>query len=106
MSEVESSSQPTPPIAVHPLRSLSGAIISAFLGLLMYRLTSAIALSFATHPIVSDNRIVHNLSAAVRTLVVGICAMATGIFTLVTLGLIGLAIQVTLQQWLKRTPTP
>lgn len=106
MSDAESSPPPTQIATVHPLRSLSGAFISAILGLLMYRLTSAIALSFATHPIVSDNRIVHNLSAAVRTLVVGICAMATGIFTLVAMGLIGLAIQVTLQRWLKRSPSP
>lgn len=89
---------------VHPLRSLSGAVISAILGVLLYRLTSSIAVSFAAHPITSDNRIVHNLSAAVRTLVVGICAMGTGIFSLVTIGLIGLAIQVALQRLLKRTP--
>jgi hypothetical protein len=103
MSEPEST-QPIVPKEVHPLRSLSGAVISAILGVLLYRLTRSIALSFASHPIVSDNRIVHNLSAAVRTLVVGICAMGTGIFCLVAVGLVGLAIQVTLQHFLNRTP--
>jgi hypothetical protein len=103
MSEPEST-QPVVQKEVHPLRSLSGAVISAILGILLYRLTSSIALSFASHPIVSDNRIVHNLSAAVRTLVVGICAMGTGIFCLVSVGLVGLAIQVTLQRFLNRTP--
>jgi hypothetical protein len=103
MSEPEST-QPVVPQEVHPLRSISGAVISAILGILLYRLTSSIALSFASHPIVSDNRIVHNLSSAVRTLVVGMCAMGTGIFCLVAIGLIGLAIQVTLQRFQKRTP--
>ncbi len=85
-------------VSLHPLRALTGAIIAAILGILGYRMSAAIALSFANHPITSANHIVHNLSAAVRTLVVGMAALATGICTLIALGLVGLALQIAIQR--------
>ncbi|MCG9889816.1 MAG: DUF3082 domain-containing protein [Thermosynechococcaceae cyanobacterium MS004] len=85
-----------------PLRSLTGALMAAAIGLLMYRLTTSIVLSFSAHPIVSQNRIVLSLSAAIRTLVIGLATMATGIFAFVTLGLVALAIQAMIQA--VRTP--
>jgi Protein of unknown function (DUF3082) len=87
-------SNATPPT---PLRSLTGALMAAAMGLLLYRLTTSIIKSFADHPTVSHNTIVVNLSAAIRTLVVGLATMATGIFAFVTLGLIALAIQAVVQ---------
>jgi hypothetical protein len=91
----------TPPT---PLRSLTGALMAAAMGLLLYRLTTSIIQSFADHPMVSQNTIVVNLSAAIRTLVVGLATMATGIFAFVTLGLIALAIQAVVQSL--RSPKP
>ena len=87
----------TPRTSPSPLSSLTGALMAAVMGLLLYRLTTSIMQSFAAHPTVSDNTIVVNLSGAIRTLVVGLATMATGIFAFVTLGLIALAIQATLQ---------
>lgn len=81
-----------------PLRSLTGALMAAVMGLLLYRLTTSIIQSFAAHPTVSGNTIVVNLSAAIRTLVVGLATMATGIFAFVTLGLIALAVQAAIQK--------
>jgi Protein of unknown function (DUF3082) len=87
-----------------PLRSLTGALMAAAMGLLLYRLTTSIMKSFAEHPTVSHNTIVVNLSAAIRTLVVGLATMATGIFAFVTLGLVALAIQAGVQAL--RNPKP
>jgi Protein of unknown function (DUF3082) len=87
-----------------PLRSLTGALMAAAMGLLLYRLTTSIMQSFAAHPTVSHNTIVINLSAAIRTLVVGLATMATGIFAFVTLGLVALAIQAVVQSL--RSPKP
>ncbi len=85
------------PTPTTPLRCLTGAFIAGTLGLLLYRLTQAIAYSFATHPLTSQSQIAQGLSVAVRTLVVGLCTMGTGIFSIAALGLIGLAIQILLQ---------
>jgi Protein of unknown function (DUF3082) len=92
------------PTSPSPLQSLTGALMAAAIGLLLYRLTTSIMQSFAAHPTVSHNTIVVNLSAAIRTLVVGLATMATGIFAFVTLGLVALAIQAVVQSL--RNPKP
>jgi hypothetical protein len=81
-----------------PLRTLSGSLIAGTLGVLMYRLTSAIALSFATHPYHGHSQISLSLSSATRTLVVGLSSLATGIFALAALGLVGLSLQLLIRQ--------
>jgi Protein of unknown function (DUF3082) len=95
-------SEPSPPPTSNagkatPLKCLSGALVASSLGLLLYRLTAAIAHSFAAHPLTTTNQIAHGLSAAVRTLVVGMSTLATGIFSIAALGLIGLGIQLAVQ---------
>jgi hypothetical protein len=57
----------------------------------------AIATTFASKPIHSDNQIVINIASAVRTLVVGVVALGMGIFSIVTIGLLALAIQLLIQ---------
>jgi hypothetical protein len=96
-------SSPPPPEqdegkALTPLRSLTGAFLSATMALLLYRLTIAVIRSFAEHPTITHNQVAINLSVAVRTLVIGLVTMATGIFALVTLGLIALAVQLAIQK--------
>lgn len=87
-----------------PLKCLSGALLAGSITLLLYRLTAAIAQSFATNPIASDNQTAIKISIAVRTLVVGMSTLATGVFGAAALGLIALAIQ-TLFQRIFRSPT-
>jgi Protein of unknown function (DUF3082) len=77
-----------------PLRCLLGSIVSGGIAFMIWQLTQSIAISFATTPIVSDNRIVVRISTAVRTLVVGMSAMGTGIFALACVGLFALGIQI------------
>lgn len=79
-----------------PLRCLTGALISGGLASALYSLTTAIAQTFAAKPIHSDNVAVVNIASAVRTLVVGMSALGTGIFALVAIGLVALAIQILL----------
>jgi Protein of unknown function (DUF3082) len=81
-----------------PLRCLVGATIAGALGFAMYSMMTAIAVSFASHKIQSDNLAVLRISAAVRTLVLGLVTMGTGVFSLATLGLIALAIQLAIQR--------
>lgn len=100
-----SGSAETPQIPMSPLRCLSGAFISGGLGFALYSLTISIAQTFAAKPVHSDNVTVINITAAVRTLVVGMSALGTGIFGLVGLGLVALAIQLIIQQ-LRNRPSP
>ncbi|MBK1986527.1 DUF3082 domain-containing protein [Sphaerospermopsis aphanizomenoides BCCUSP55] len=81
-----------------PLRCIIGATISSALAFAAYSLMMAIATSFANKPIHSNNPIVLNISSAVRTLVVGIMALGTGVFGIVALGLLTLGMQLLLQQ--------
>ena len=83
-------SNPPPPT---PLRCILGSGVAGGLAFLIWQLTQSIALSFARTPIVSDNRIVVRMSTAIRTLVVGMSAMGTGIFALACVGLFALALQ-------------
>jgi Protein of unknown function (DUF3082) len=80
-----------------PLRSLTGALIAGIMASLLYRLTMSVVHSFMAHPTITHNTIVRNISAAVRTLVVGGMTMGTGIFSLVAVGLVALAIKIAFQ---------
>ena len=98
--------QPTDNTQPTPIRCLSGALISGGLAIALYLLTASIAQTFAAKPIHSDNPIAINIGAAVRTLVVGITALGTGIFALVAVGLVALAIQLSIQAIAKRSTPP
>jgi len=103
---MSNSSVPTPPnpkpVEATPLRCLVGSSISGALAYGLYRLTAAIALSFALKPVLSDNLMVQRISSAVRTLVLGVASLATFIFGFVAIGLILLAIQLTWQSLTKK----
>jgi Protein of unknown function (DUF3082) len=79
-----------------PLRCLAGSIVAGSISLVLYNMTSAIALAFANKPLQYHNVTTANIAVAVRTLVVGMSALGTGIFGLAAIGLFGLGIQVSL----------
>jgi hypothetical protein len=81
-----------------PLRCITGAVMSGGFAFTAYSLMISIATTFANKPIHSDNQMVVNIGSAVRTLVVGVVALGMGIFGIVTLGLLALAIQLVIQQ--------
>lgn len=90
------SSQPT------VRRCLSGSLVAGAISIPLYLLTLSIAQTFANKPVRSGNLSVVNIAVAVRTLVVGMSALGTGIFGLVAIGLVGLAIQILIQRFMKQ----
>ncbi|MDX2240249.1 MAG: DUF3082 domain-containing protein [Leptolyngbyaceae cyanobacterium bins.302] len=81
-----------------PQSCLLGSVIAGVLAYAMYLMTNAIVLSFATHKIQSTNLTAQRISAAVRTLVVGMTTLGMGVFGLAAIGLFALAIQIILQR--------
>ncbi|MGD1948689.1 MAG: DUF3082 domain-containing protein [Leptolyngbyaceae cyanobacterium] len=88
---------------VSPLRCFSGSFIAGTLAILVYRMMIAIATTFANKPVTSDNPTVINLSAAVRTLVVGSVALGAGVFGIAALGLFLLGIQLIIKKIMGQT---
>lgn len=80
------------------LRAFTGSFIAGTMGVLFYKMLTAIATTFANKPVVSDNTTVVNLSAAVRTLVMGTIALGTGVFGMAAIGLFLLGIQMMIQR--------
>ncbi|MDJ1169807.1 DUF3082 domain-containing protein [Roseofilum sp. BLCC_M154] len=91
---------PKPPISsnVTPVRCLTGALMSGAIASFLYFLSLSIIQTFANKPLATKNAIALNIGAAVRTLVMGMGLLATGVFALTTVGLLALAIQLTFRK--------
>lgn len=85
-----------------PLRCLVASIISGGIAFFLYMLMTSIVQTYATKPVTSTNPVVINLTMAVRTMVIGIAALGTGVFALVGVGLFLLGIQVTVKELKQR----
>jgi Protein of unknown function (DUF3082) len=77
-----------------PLRCLTGSLIAGIMSIAMYTMTSKIATTFATKPMIQKTNMAINIATAVRTLVVGSTALGAAVCAIISIGLIGLAIQV------------
>ncbi|NMF83194.1 DUF3082 domain-containing protein [Nodosilinea sp. P-1105] len=91
--DIPTPDQGTPAPIAKVLKCFSGSLIAGTIALLAYRLTLSIAATFAAKPVLSDNPAVVNITAAVRTLVVGMVALGAGVFGLAALGLALLGLQ-------------
>ena len=80
-----------------PFRCFSAAALSGGIAYLCYLMFTSIVHTYAAKAVTSSNPIVVNLTAAVRTMVMGVVALGTGVFGVVALGLFLLGIQVTIQ---------
>lgn len=76
--------------------------LSGGLAIALYFLMTSIVQTYASKPVTSTNPVVVNLTVAVRTIVIGMAALGTGVFGLVAVGLFLLGIQVTIQNIKKR----
>lgn len=85
-----------------PLRCFGGAIVAGAIAFALYLLTSSIAQTFANKPLPSGNATAINIAIAVRTLVVGMSALGTGIFGLAALGLAALGVQILVKRLTKQ----
>ena len=90
----------------NPLQCLSGALISGGFAIALYFLTSSIGNTFASKPLPSSNQTAIQISIAVRTLVVGVSTLATALFTIIGVGLMGVTIYLFVQQLKNRTSPP
>ena len=70
---------------------------------MLYSLMSAIVTTYANKPVVSDNTLAIRIATAVRTLVIGVAALGTGVFGIVAVGLFLLGIQVTIKSLTNQT---
>jgi hypothetical protein len=87
-TETDTVPQPENPLSTaRILRAFTGSFIAGTMALLFYKMVTAIATSFANKPVVSDNVTVINLSAAVRTLVLGTVTLGAGVFAMAAIGL-------------------
>ncbi|MCY7320880.1 MAG: DUF3082 domain-containing protein [Phormidesmis sp. CAN_BIN36] len=102
----ESSKATTQPNSLPgPLQCVLGSLVAGGIALVLYKMTQSIALSFANRPLQYHNVTTLNIAVAVRTLVVGLSALGTGIFGLAAVGLFGLGIQVLIRQAKPRSTT-
>ena len=97
----KSQSQTVPPT---PLRCFIGALIASGFATALYSLTQSIIRAFANKPLPSGNVTATNIAIAVRTLVMGMSALATAIFAIAAVGLVALGIQLLVKQ-LRQTST-
>ncbi|PSB22171.1 DUF3082 domain-containing protein [Phormidesmis priestleyi ULC007] len=86
-----------------PLQCVLGSLVAGGIALVLYNMTQSIALAFANRPLQYHNVTTINIAVAVRTLVVGLSALGTGIFGLAAVGLFGLGIQVLIGQVKQRS---
>ena len=77
-----------------PFNCISGSAIAGGLATALYFLTTSIAGNFAAKPLTTSNPLAQNISSLVRTTVVGVSALGTGVFAFVALGLHALGIQI------------
>lgn len=87
---------------VTPLKCLLSSVFSGVMALGVYRLMTAIIETYSAKPVISDNIFVLKLTVAVRTLVIGIAALGTGVFGFVALGLFLLGLQITFKDLSKK----
>lgn len=83
---------------------LLGAMVASGIAYPLYLLTRAIAETYARKPVESSQRLAIAISTAVRTLVMGGCTLATGIFAMAAIGLLLLAAIGVGQKW-QRSPS-
>ena len=81
------------------LRAFTGSMMAGIFAMLFYKMLVAVATSFANKPVTSDNITVINLSAAVRTLVLGSITLGTGVFAISAIGLTLLGLQMIWQRF-------
>ncbi len=71
-----------------PLSFLSGALTSGLLGWLCFGMSGRVVHHYALHPPHYSSQIAQSIATAVKTLVVGMCFLATFSFAFIGLGLL------------------
>lgn len=105
MSDPDSDSpSPATPTPVTPQRCFVGSLSAGALGTACYFLMRSIATTFAAKPLTTTNPTALNIGVAVRTLVLGMATLATGVFAIACLGLLALGVQTLFNMLRNRQP--
>jgi len=90
MSDAHSPSKASDPQAPRkgPLSFLSGALTSGVLAWLALGLSRRVLAHYASHPPQYSSAIAQNIATAMKTLIVGMCFLATFSFAFIGLGLL------------------
>jgi hypothetical protein len=88
-----------------PARCLSGSAIAGVMAFMMYWMANKIAMNFAARPVHGNSTAAINIAVAVRTLLVGMTSLGTAVFSIISLGLIVLAVKIALGR-AQSPPTP
>lgn len=86
---------------VTPIKCFGSSVFASLFAYASYILFNSIVQTYATKTIIATNPLVVNITSAVRTLVMGVVALATGVFALVAVGLFLLGIQLTIKSFKK-----
>ena len=89
---------PKTEVPTTPFNCFIGVMMSGGMSFAMYRLLITVATSLENKPIHSNNFLVLNISSLVRNTMLGLITMGTGIFTVVSLGLLLLGFQIFIQK--------
>ncbi|MFM7314244.1 MAG: DUF3082 domain-containing protein [Cyanobium sp.] len=88
-----------------PLSFLSGALTSGLLGWLCLGLSQKVVLYYGAHPPHYSTQIAQSIATALKTLIVGMCFLATFSFAFIGLGLLLTFIRSLLPGWASRAPS-
>ncbi|CAM6037919.1 unnamed protein product [Sphagnum compactum] len=80
---------------LNPLQTLSGAVMAAIIALVLYKFTTTVEAGFSDKA-VSSNYSIRNLTITVRTIITGICYLATFVFAANSIGLTLYSLQLAL----------
>jgi site-specific recombinase len=86
-----------------PGRCLLGAAVAGGFAVPLYLLTRAIVGHFANNPLDATGVAATSIGAAVRALLIGGSVLLTGVFAIVEVGLVALAVQSAVQRWRARS---
>lgn len=80
---------------LNPLQTLSGAVMAAIISLVLYKFTTTVEAGFSDKA-VSSNYSIRNLTITVRTIITGLCYLATFVFAANSIGLTLYSLQLAL----------
>ncbi|CAM6011794.1 unnamed protein product [Sphagnum balticum] len=89
---------------LNPLQTLSGAVMAAIIALVLYKFTTTVEAGFSDK-VVSSNYSIRNLTITVRTIITGICYLATFVFAANSIGLTLYSLQLALNLDPPSSPT-
>ncbi|CAK9861738.1 unnamed protein product [Sphagnum jensenii] len=89
---------------LNPLQTLLGAVMAAIIALVLYKFTTTVEAGFSDKA-VSSNYSIRNLTITVRTIITGICYLATFVFAANSIGLTLYSLQLALNLDTPSSPT-